>query len=109
MDTSVSKSKQLDAAIPPSRIASLSSGEFVGMVADNPDHKIDLKVFHSFIQNDPAQLRLEESTYKRIPVLRNVSEQEIQDSYLQIKLDIGLIIDDEMKRLSEMMKKNKNK
>ncbi|MBB6126369.1 Arm DNA-binding domain-containing protein [Mucilaginibacter lappiensis] len=36
-DTSVSKSTQLDYAVPPSKISSLSSGTFVGMVADNPD------------------------------------------------------------------------
>ena len=42
-DTSLSKSKQLELAIPPSKISSLSSGEFVGMVADNPTHKIELK------------------------------------------------------------------
>ena len=36
-DTSISKSKQLKQAIPASTIASLSSGEFVRMVADNPD------------------------------------------------------------------------
>src|SRR5690606_14873547 len=40
-DTSISKSKQLEAAVPSSRIAALSSGEFVGMVADNPEEKID--------------------------------------------------------------------
>ncbi|MGX7836006.1 hypothetical protein ACWKSR_12720, partial [Campylobacter fetus subsp. venerealis] len=33
-ETSMSKSTQLDQAVPPSTIASLSSGEFVGMVAD---------------------------------------------------------------------------
>jgi hypothetical protein len=33
-ETSVSKSKQLETSIPASTIASLSSGEFVGMVAD---------------------------------------------------------------------------
>ena len=109
MDTSVSKSKQLDAAIPPSRIASLSSGEFVGAVADNPDNKIDLKVFHSLIQNDLVQLHAEEATYKRIPTIRSVSEQEIQDNYLQVKLDVTLIIENEMKRLTSMIKKSKNK
>lgn len=36
-DTSISRSRQLDAAVPPSKIAALSSGEFVGMVADNLD------------------------------------------------------------------------
>lgn len=51
-DTSISKSKQLEAAIPPSAIASLSSGEFAGMVADNPDCKIELKAFHGEILND---------------------------------------------------------
>src|ERR1700749_4380366 len=44
-DTSVNKSTQLDFAIPASKIATLSSGEFVGLVADNPDNKISLKVF----------------------------------------------------------------
>ena len=37
-DTSISKSTQLDYAVPASKIASLSSGEFVGMVADDPDN-----------------------------------------------------------------------
>ncbi len=45
-DTSVSKSKQLESSIPASTIASLSSGEFVGMVADNPQETISLKCFH---------------------------------------------------------------
>jgi len=45
-DTSISKSSQMDFAIPQSKISSLSSGEFVGMVADDPDQKIKLKVFH---------------------------------------------------------------
>lgn len=44
-DTSISCSKQLETAIPPLKISSLSSGEFVGMVADDPDNKIELKSF----------------------------------------------------------------
>lgn len=51
-DTSITRSTKLDYAIPASKISSLSSGEFVGIVADNPDCKIKLKVFHSEIQND---------------------------------------------------------
>jgi len=104
-DTSISKSKQLDAAVPPSRIASLSSGEFVGTVADNPDCKIELKTFHSQIQNDVEQLRIEETSYKEIPVIRKLTDQQIQDNYLQVKLDVQLVIQQEMENLRALKKK----
>jgi len=54
-DTSISKSKQLESAVPPSTISSLSSGEFVGMIADNPECKLSLKTFHSEIINTQLQ------------------------------------------------------
>lgn len=104
-DTSISKSKQLDAAVPPSRIASLSSGEFVGTVADNPDCKIDLKIFHSQIQNDAQELKAEEAVYKEIPTIRKLTEQQIQDNYMQVKLDVQLIIQQEMENLRALKKK----
>lgn len=95
-DTSISKSAQLEHAIPASKIAALSSGEFVGMVADDPDQKITLKVFHAEILNDHAALKKEEAGYKDIPLVRNISPQEIQDNYLQIKEDIAYIIYDRL-------------
>jgi hypothetical protein len=48
-DASVSYSKQLDSAITASKIAALSYSEFVELVADNPDEKIKLKMFHAEI------------------------------------------------------------
>src|SRR5665213_4200862 len=78
-DTSISKSKQLESAIPPSKIAALSSGEFVGVVADDPDQKIKLKIFHNEIQNNHAGLNEESKRFRTIPSIRNVTEQEIQD------------------------------
>lgn len=104
-DTSISKSKQLDAAVPPSRIASLSSGEFVGTVADNPDCKIELKTFHSQIQNDVQLLKAEEVNYKEIPAIRKLTEEQIQDNYLQINLDVQLVIQQEMENLRMLKKK----
>ncbi len=95
-DTSISRSTQLEAAIPPSKIAGLSSGEFVGMVADDPDQKIALKVFHAEILNDHDALKREEAGYKPIPAVRNVSQQEIQQNYLRIKEDIRYIIEDRL-------------
>ena len=45
-DTSISHFMQLNNAIPASKIAALSSGEFVRLVADNPDEKIKLKMLN---------------------------------------------------------------
>lgn len=95
-DTSISRSTQLEAAIPPSKIASLSSGEFVGMVADDPDQKIALKVFHAEILNDHASLKKEEDGYKAIPPVRKVTTEEIQRNYTRIKEDIRIIIMDRL-------------
>ncbi len=98
-DTSISKSTQLESAIPASKIAALSSGEFVGMVADDPDQKIALKVFHAEILNDHAAIKKEEDGYKEIPSVRNISQKEIQDNYMQIKEDIACIIEDRLQNM----------
>ncbi len=84
-DVSVSGYAHLDAAIPASRIAGLSAGEFVGMVADDPFNRIDLKVFHSMFRNDHQGIRAEESAYHPLPVIRNVTPEEIRQNYFQIK------------------------
>lgn len=98
-DTSISKSKQLESALPPSKIASLSSGEFVGMVADNPTQKIDLKVFNCEIINDHDALKAEEDAYKPIPEVRKVSPEMVQRNFMQIRQDVQDIINSEMERL----------
>jgi hypothetical protein len=63
-DTSICRSKQLESAVPPSKISALSSGEFVGMVADDPDCKIDMKTFHCEVLNDHDALKKEQDGYK---------------------------------------------
>ena len=74
-DTSVSKSSQLNFAIPESKISGLSSGEFVGMVADDPDQKIKLKTFNCEILNDNAALKKEQDSNKELPVISNVTQE----------------------------------
>ncbi|WP_409415746.1 conjugal transfer protein MobC [Flavobacterium sp. PS2] len=98
-DTSISRSKQLESAIPVSKISSLSSGEFVGMVADDPDCKIKLKIFHSEIINDHLALKKEQDNYKDIPIIRKVDNTMVKRNYLQIKQDVEDIIHSEMDRL----------
>lgn len=87
-DTSVSRSTQLDSAIPAAKIATLSSGEFVGTVADDPENKIELKTFHSEIINDHKALAREIKSYKPIPKVRNITPYEIQENFYRIKQDI---------------------
>lgn len=98
-DTSISHSRQLDNAIPASKISALSSGEFVGMVADNPDEKIKLKMFHAEITNDASKLNGEVSRYRNIPVVSSVTQQQVLDNYYQIKVDLKRLIAEEVDRL----------
>lgn len=72
-DTSTTKATQMDYAIPASKIATLSSGEFVGVVADNPEQKIKLKMFHAEIQNDHGAMAREEVLFKEIPMVKVVT------------------------------------
>lgn len=98
-DTSVSKSKQLDFAVPPSTISSLSSGDFVGTVADDPDCKMDLKAFHAQIINDHQRIKKEEEKFRSIPQIRKIDAAVVQKNYIQIKEEVQDIMHAEMERL----------
>jgi len=100
-DTSVSLSTQLEAALQSSRISNLSSGEFVGAVADDPQQKIDLKAFHCQIQNDYEAIRAEEAAYQDLPIIRTINPDIVQQNYFQIKQDIKDIIDNEMAKIEK--------
>ncbi|GGC33269.1 conjugal transfer protein TraG [Parapedobacter defluvii] len=98
-DTTFTKSTQLDYAIPASKIATLSSGTFVGMVADNPEEKIALKVFHSEVQNDHAAIACEEAAYQPIPRIATVTAEDIRENYLKIKREVRELMMEELERI----------
>lgn len=98
-DTSISRSKQLESAVPASKISSLSSGEFVGIVADNPDCKIELKTFHSEIINDHQALKKEQESYRDIAPIRKIDSTIVHKNYTQVKQDIQDIVHSEIERL----------
>lgn len=101
-DLSISKMSQLDYAIPASKIAALSSGEFVGMVADNPEEKIKLKMFHAEIQNDHEAIAKDMASYRDIPNARSVSAEEIQENYKSIKKDVERLVSRELEKLEQV-------
>jgi hypothetical protein len=98
-DTSVSKSSQLDFAIPQSKIAGLSSGEFVGMVADDPTNKIKLKTFHCEIINNHEELKMEAEYYKDLPVINQVSAQMVNENFRFIKKEVAELVETEIERI----------
>jgi TusA-related sulfurtransferase len=98
-DTSITRSRQLELAIPVSKIATLSSGEFVGIVADNPEQKIQLKTFCAEIINDHKALELEQALYKDLPVIATIRLQAVLDNYIQIKKEVQEIIGIEIDRM----------
>jgi hypothetical protein len=98
-DTSVTKSTQLDFAVPQSRIAGLSSGEFVGMVADDPTNKIKLKTFHCEILNNHTQLTTESNSYKSLPMVMEVTSKMVIQNFRRVKTEIQELIETEIERI----------
>lgn len=116
-DTSISKSTQMESAIPASKIATLSSGEFVGIVADSPDVKIRQKMFHAEIQNDHAAIKKEEEGYRPLPFIQEVTAEDVRENYLKIKREIEALLKAELQKIKDRdgaakeakKKKSKNK
>lgn len=98
-DTSISKSSQLDYAVPQSKISGLSSGEFVGMVADDPTNKIKLKTFHCEIINNHHALETESNSYKQLPLIQKINQEMVSENFIRIKKEITELIETEIERI----------
>jgi hypothetical protein len=99
-DTSFSRSGQMDFAVPQSKIAGLSSGEFVGMVADDPNRKIKLKIFHAeIIHETNDHFYGQEEKFGNATFSNPVTAEMITENYYQIKKDIADIINQEIEIL----------
>ena len=97
--TSISRSKQLDYAVPASKIAKLSSGQFAGILSDIPDQRMELKAFDCEVHADFEAISKEEAAYTPIPVIRQVNQMMIQRNYLEIKQEIDNLVQSELDRI----------
>jgi hypothetical protein len=95
-ETSISKSSQLDFAVPQSKISGLSFGEFVGIVADDPSQKIKLKTFHCEILNNHEALKKEAESFKTLQVITTVNAQMVKENFKRIKSEISELIEIEI-------------
>jgi Type IV secretory system Conjugative DNA transfer/YWFCY protein len=96
-DQSTSQSTHLDPALPPSRIATLSSGEFTGITADSPDQPLELKAFHARFHADFAAMQAEEAAWQPLPEVHPVTPEAVESRFLQIKTEAAAIIDDQLR------------
>ena len=87
-DLSVSTTLQREPTVNQATIASLSSGEFVGVLSDDTGTKLDLKVFHGKI------LREEESSgpLYELPVVREVDEVGVKAVFDRVRTDIEVLM-----------------
>lgn len=120
-NVTTSTNTQLDSLIPPSKIANLTQGMFVGAVADNIDQRIEQKIFHAEILIDSQRVKAETASYVPIPEMSSFigedgqdhMEEIIQENYYRIKSDIEEIVNREITRieadeeLSKLLSKKK--
>ena len=103
-DLTINTSTQLEAAVPPSKMANLSQGHFAGALADTHEHPIERKIFHAKILVDKSAVKKREKSAK-IPVIYDFekkfgkSEQQVlQQNFEAIKRDIVQLIEFENQR-----------
>ncbi|MHB1921584.1 MAG: conjugal transfer protein MobC [Chitinophagaceae bacterium] len=101
-DTSYGRSTLLEAAIPPSRMATLSAGEFVGMVGDDPHQRLERKLFHAQILQDHQAISQEMSSYQPLPQVRAIPAQAIGENYLRIRTEVRELVATEMQKIKTL-------
>ena len=62
-----------------------------------------MKMFHAEIINDADKLNEEVSHYKEIPVVSNVTQQQVMDNYYQVKMEVKRLIREEVERLKRLI------
>lgn len=94
-DTSVSKSEQSADAVSTATLASLSSGEFVGIVADDPATPVKLKGFHARIIKQAGDT----APAAELPVVREVNKEVLQTNFDRIVREVVELVAEETKRI----------
>jgi hypothetical protein len=98
-EVSSSSSQHLEPALPPSRIATLSAGELVGLLADAPDQRLPLKLFHGRIRNRHP-LVADHPQPLELPLLPDPPDAGVvAENYRRIKEEVQLIVQTAIARM----------
>jgi hypothetical protein len=95
-DTSVNVAPQWEETVTPATISTLSSGEFVGVVADDPRQELALKVFHAKILREQFPVLSGEW----LPVVQTVNKETLKEHAEQIRKEVRDIVQLEFGKMS---------
>jgi hypothetical protein len=87
-------SYHLDPALPPSRMATLSSGELVGILSDGPDQPLKHKLFHGQVIKEPELPDIGLPQLEKPP-----SPDDIAKRYQEIKQEVRDLVAGAMDRI----------
>ena len=87
-DVSRSLNRQLDSALPASRLQALRAGEFAGSVTDEPGYPLRYKAFHGQFLPEPEDRWLGISRELALPEGKPVGPSELRASVSRIRSDI---------------------
>lgn len=98
-DLSVSTTLQREPTVNQATIAGLSSGEFVGVLSDDPENALQLKVFHGKIVREEG----DDGMSFELPVVRAVDEAAVMAEFERVKEDITVLMAAEFERVQKGM------
>lgn len=93
--TSTSLNERMEALVPAGKIASLNTGEIVGLIAAEPqehyDGKYETSAVHCRVNLDKQELKIEEENYPEMPVFYDFGsrkEEILMGNFLRINQEI---------------------
>lgn len=82
-------------AISTANLAALSSGEFVGVLADDPDTPLIIKNFHAKLKKDPS----DSLPPTELPIIEPVDKDLLNENVNRIRGEIVQLVTTETKRI----------
>jgi hypothetical protein len=101
-DVSISESEHPGTAISPATLSNLSAGEFVGIVGDDPDTRIELKGFHARIINDERKIEREKRDWEELPIIQDVDQSMIEANRDRIRQEVRDLVKKVISEISEV-------
>jgi len=96
LDTSVNVAPQWEETVTPATFSALSSGEFVGVVADDPRQELLLKAFHAKLLREQFPVL----SGAGLPVVRTVDNETLKKHSQQIREEVREIVQEELGKMS---------